>query len=161
MTENLFYSKATIPVIAHEFGQYPVYPLWNEIDKYTGVLEARNLESLRQQAVKNHIEHQTRKFHEASGALQTILYKGLIENLLRTPSCAGFQMLSMTDYSGQGEALVGWLIHFGIPKESSRPNNSDVIPTTLSLWHVSTNIPGKRTRRSKLKSKWQTTVIQL
>ena len=106
------YSKATIPVIAHEVGQYPVYPLWNEIDKYTGVLEARNLESLRQQAVKNHIEHQDRKFHEASGALQTILYKGLIENLLRTPSCAGFQMLSMTDYSGQGEALVGWLDSF-------------------------------------------------
>ena len=25
------YSKATIPVIAHEVGQYPVYPLWNEI----------------------------------------------------------------------------------------------------------------------------------
>lgn len=161
MTENLSTLRQQSPVIAHEVGQYPVYPLWNEIDKYTGVLEARNLESLRQQAVKNHIEHQDRKFHEASGALQTILYKGLIENLLRTPSCAGFQMLSMTDYSGQGEALVGWLDSFWDSKGIITPNNSDVIPTTLSLWHVSTNIPGKRTRRSKLKSKWQTTVIQL
>ena len=132
------YSKATIPVIAHEVGQYPVYPLWNEIDKYTGVLEARNLESLRQQAVKNHIEHQDRKFHEASGALQTILYKGLIENLLRTPSCAGFQMLSMTDYSGQGEALVGWLDSFWdskgiITPEQFRCYSNDIVP--LARFH--------------------------
>ena len=127
------YSKATIPIIAHEVGQYPVYPLWSEINKYNGVLEARNLEELRQQAIKNGIAHQDRIFHEASGALQSILYKGLIENMLRTSSCAGFQMLSMTDYSGQGEALVGWLDSFWdskgiITPEQFRCYSNDVTP---------------------------------
>lgn len=103
------YSKAEIPIIAHELGQYPVYPLWSEIDKYTGVLKARNLEECRESARKNQLENMDVKFHQASGALQNLLYKAHIENLFRTPSCAGFQLLSMTDYQGQGEALVGWL----------------------------------------------------
>lgn len=127
------YSKAAIPTIAHEVGQYPVYPLWSEIDKYNGVLEARNLKELRRLAIQNHTVHQDRMFHEASGALQSILYKGLIENMLRTPSCAGFQMLSMTDYSGQGEALVGWLDSFWDSKgvvtpEQFRSYSNDVTP---------------------------------
>lgn len=106
------YSKANLPIIAHELGQYPIYPLWSEIDKYSGVLEARNLMELRESARKNGLENMDKKFHQASGALQTLLYKANIEALLRTPSCAGFQMLSMTDYSGQGEALIGWLDSF-------------------------------------------------
>ncbi len=127
------YAKADIPILAHEVGQYPVYPLWSEINKYTGVLEARNLVGLRESARKNHITHLDKPFHDASGALQAILYKALIETFYRTPSCAGFQMLSMTDYSGQGEALVGWLDSFwdskGIvtPGEFSRYSNS-VVP---------------------------------
>lgn len=106
------YSKTAIPTLAHELGQYPVYPLWSEIDKYTGVLKARNLEGFRTEADKNRIGHMDSVFHQASGALQTLLYKANIEVLLRTPSCAGYQLLSMTDYSGQGEALVGWLDSF-------------------------------------------------
>lgn len=127
------YKQANIPIIAHELGQCPVYPLWSEMAKYTGVLEARNLEGFRQTARKNHIEHMDRPFHEASGALQTLLYKANIENLFRTSSCAGFNMLSMTDYSGQGEALIGWLDSFwdtkGIvsPEEFRRYSNS-VVP---------------------------------
>ncbi len=33
-----------VPVIAHEMAQYEVYPDYTEIDKYTGVLRAENLE---------------------------------------------------------------------------------------------------------------------
>ena len=33
-----------IPLIGHETGQYQVYPDYREIDKYTGVLKAWNLE---------------------------------------------------------------------------------------------------------------------
>lgn len=117
------YSKANIPIIAHEVGQYPVYPLWTEIDKYTGVLKARNLEGCRDLARKNHVEIMNHEFHEASGALQDLLYKAHIENLLRTPSCAGFQMLSMTDYQGQGEALVGWLDCFWDQKGNTSPES--------------------------------------
>ena len=127
------YSRTAIPTIAHELGQYPVYPLWSEIGKYTGVLEARNLEGFRAQARRNHIERLDSVFRRASGALQTLLYKANIEALLRTPSCAGYQLLSMTDYSGQGEALVGWLDSFWDPKgivspETFREYGGAVVP---------------------------------
>ncbi|ALL05488.1 hypothetical protein AQ505_08280 [Pedobacter sp. PACM 27299] len=106
------YSKSNIPIFAHEVGQFPVYPLWSEIDKYTGVLKARNLEVCRASAIANGLENKDAAFHQASGTLQKILYKSLIENFYRTPSSGGFQMLSMQDYQGQGEALVGWLDAF-------------------------------------------------
>ncbi len=103
------YSKMNIPIIAHEIGQWPVYPRWSEIQKYEGVLKARNLKELREVAVKNNIVDQSDDFADASGALNQIMYKYEIESFLRTASCAGVQLLSMQDYQGQGEALIGWL----------------------------------------------------
>ena len=127
------YSKSNIPIIAHEVGQFPVYPLWTEIDKYTGVLKARNLELCKASAVENGLDQQDAVFHKASGALQKVLYKALIENFYRTPSCAGFQMLSMQDYQGQGEALVGWLDAFYDDKGTTaapyfKQYNNEVVP---------------------------------
>ncbi len=103
------YGKMDIPVIAHEIGQWPVYPTWSETEKYTGVLKARNLAEFKAQAEKNGIADQDRSFTKASGALNQIMYKYETESFLRTPSCAGVQLLSMQDYQGQGEALIGWL----------------------------------------------------
>ncbi len=115
------YNKAAIPIIAHEVGQVPVYPEWNEIYKYTGVLKARNLEGFKAIAEKNGIEKQDKDFHRATGALQQLLYKNLIENITLAPSSAGFQMLSLTDYQGQGEALIGWLDCFWEDKGTTSP----------------------------------------
>lgn len=115
------YSQSNIPVIAHEIGQWPVYPKWDEIKKYTGVLKARNFEEFRQQARKNNIEAQNEEFVQASGALNQITYKAEIESFLRTPSCAGIQLLSMQDYQGQGEALIGWLDVFYDSKGITTP----------------------------------------
>lgn len=103
------YSKMDIPIIAHEIGQWPVYPNWSEIDKYTGVLKARNFEGFKVQAEQNGIADQSEEFAKASGALNQIMYKYETESFLRTASCAGVQLLSMQDYQGQGEALIGWL----------------------------------------------------
>lgn len=103
------YSQMNIPIIAHEIGQWPVYPSWSEIDKYTGVLKARNFEAFKATAEKNGIVDQDEDFKMASGALNQIMYKYETESFLRTPSCAGVQLLSMQDYQGQGEALIGWL----------------------------------------------------
>lgn len=103
------YGKVEIPIIAHEIGQWPVYPRWTEIEKYSGVLKARNLEEFRAVAEQNGIADQSDDFADASGALNQIMYKYEIESFLRTPSCAGIQLLSMQDYQGQGEALIGWL----------------------------------------------------
>jgi hypothetical protein len=103
------YSQSDVPIIAHEIGQWPVYPRWSEIGKYTGVLQARNLEKLKKLAKKNGVVAQDEEFAKASGALNQIMYKYETESFLRTPSCAGVQLLSMQDYQGQGEALIGWL----------------------------------------------------
>ncbi len=103
------YSKMNIPIIAHEIGQWPVYPRWSEIDKYTGVLKARNFEEFKVQAEKNGIADQDVDFAKASGALNQLMYKYECESFFRTASCAGVQLLSMQDYQGQGEALIGWL----------------------------------------------------
>ncbi|GAA3583733.1 glycoside hydrolase family 2 TIM barrel-domain containing protein [Snuella lapsa] len=106
--ENV-YSQMDIPIIAHEIGQWPVYPSWSEIDKYTGVLKARNFEAFKAVAEKNGIADQADAFKMASGALNQIMYKYETESFLRTKSCAGVQLLSIQDYQGQGEALIGWL----------------------------------------------------
>lgn len=118
--ENV-YGPNNIPIIAHEIGQWPVYPDWKEIDKYTGVLKARNFEVFREQARKNGIQDQSRDFQLASGALNQLLYKYEIESFLRTPSCAGIQLLGINDYPGQGEALIGWLDAFWDSKNITTP----------------------------------------
>lgn len=103
------YAQSDVPIIAHEIGQWPVYLRWSEIEKYTGVLKARNLEKLKKLVEKNGVVGQDVEFAEASGALNQIMNKYETESFLRTPSCAGVQLLSMQDYQGQGEALIGWL----------------------------------------------------
>ena len=115
------YSKMDFPVIAHEIGQWPVYPKWSEIEKYTGVLKARNLQEFKEQAEKNGIGDQDVDFAMASGALNQIMYKYETESFLRTESCAGAQLLSMQDYQGQGEALIGWLDAFWDSKGITTP----------------------------------------
>ncbi|WP_167619573.1 glycoside hydrolase family 2 TIM barrel-domain containing protein [Maribellus sediminis] len=115
------YGKMDIPIIAHEIGQWPVYPRWTEIDKYTGTQIARNLQEMKVQAEKNGIAGQNEKLVQASGALNQIMYKYETESFLRTESCAGVQLLSMQDYQGQGEALIGWLDCFWDSKEITTP----------------------------------------
>ncbi len=115
------YSQKNIPIIAHEIGQWPVYPRWSEIEKYSGVLKARNFEEFKIQAEKNGVANQNNEFADASGALNQIMYKYEIESFLRTESCAGIQLLSMQDYQGQGEALIGWLDCFWESKEITTP----------------------------------------
>ena len=115
------YSKMNIPIIAHEIGQWPVYPRWSEMEKYTGVLKARNFGEFKIQAEKNGIANQNESFVQASGALNQMMYKYETESFLRTKSCAGVQLLSMQDYQGQGEALIGWLDCFWESKGITTP----------------------------------------
>ena len=138
------YSKSAIPVLSHEIGQWPVYPRWSEVKKYKGVLKARNFEEFREQARKNKIEEQNEAFVAASGALNQIMYKYEIESFLRTPSCAGIQLLSMQDYQGQGEALVGWLDVFYDSKgittpEQFRCHHDSTVPLLRMPKYVWTN----------------------
>ena len=97
----------TMPFVTHEMGQWCAFPDFSEITKYTGVNKARNFEIFRDLLRDNGMEAMGKKFLLASGKLQTLCYKYETERILRTPRYAGFQILSLNDYSGQGTALVG------------------------------------------------------
>ncbi len=104
--------KYKVPYVAHEMGQYCVFPNFKEIIKYTGVYKAKNFELFQEELTKNHMGDQAEDFLMASGKLQTLCYKSEIEAALRTPGFAGVQLLSLNDFPGQGTALVGVLDAF-------------------------------------------------
>nr|WP_321356253.1 sugar-binding domain-containing protein [uncultured Draconibacterium sp.] len=100
------------PVVSHEIGQWCVYPNFKEIEKYTGVLKAKNFELFRESLTAHHMGELADSFLMASGKLQALCYKADIEAALRTPGFAGFQLLGLYDFPGQGTALVGVLDAF-------------------------------------------------
>ncbi len=97
------------PILTHEMGQWCAFPDLKETSQYTGAYKARNFEIFSDLLRDNGMASQAEKFLHASGKLQTLAYKYDLERNLRTKDYAGFQMLSLNDYSGQGTALVGVL----------------------------------------------------
>ena len=108
--------KEVKPVIAHETGQWCAYPNLHEIPKYKGVLHAGNYEIVRDDLVARGMAALADSFLLASGKLQTLCYKADIEAALRTPGMAGFQLLGLHDFPGQGTAIVGVLDVFSEQK---------------------------------------------
>lgn len=125
-------AQFTVPFVAHEMGQYCVFPNFKEIKKYTGVYRAKNFELFEEDLKDHHMASQSDAFLMASGKLQVLCYKNEIEKALRTPGYSGFQLLSLNDYPGQGTALIGVLDAFWdekgyvTAKEFSRFCNSTV-----------------------------------
>ncbi len=107
-----FISKYDVPVVSHEIGEWTSYPGFGQIDKYTGVLEPRNFKAFRASLEAQGMLEHAERFTAASSNLQVLLYKEEIEAALRTPEFGGFQLLSLTDFPGQGTALVGVLDAF-------------------------------------------------
>lgn len=133
------YARATqgvnVPIVTHEVGQWCAYPDFDVIKKFTGYMRPGNFEIFRDSAQAHglfvdmpstgfvatatggreisHPAHPTNKdFAWASGKFQLACYKEEIEANLRTPGLAGFQLLDLHDYVGQGTALVGLLDPF-------------------------------------------------
>ncbi|MBQ9693726.1 MAG: hypothetical protein IJV69_03115 [Kiritimatiellae bacterium] len=124
------YQKTALPTIAHEIGQWPVYPDFDrEIPKYTGILRPWNLEILRQQSVDAGVMRFVPAWSRASLKTNRLMYKAEIESFLRTPSCAGVSLLGIQDYSGQGEALIGWLDSF----YDVKPGAETMVPSSVFL----------------------------
>ena len=94
-------------LISHEQGQWCAFPDFKEIPQYTGAYKAANFQIFRDLLAAHGMAGQAEKFLMASGRLQVLAYKYEIERHLRTPGYAGFQLLALNDYSGQGTALVG------------------------------------------------------
>jgi len=122
----------TQPVVSHEIGQWCVYPDFKEIEKYDGVVRAKNFEIFKETLTENGMLSLADSFLNASGKLQALCYKADIEAALRTEGFGGFQLLDLHDFPGQGTALVGVLNPFWeekgyiSPEEYSRFCNSTV-----------------------------------
>ena len=140
-------SLTNVPIISHETGQFQTYPDYDEIKKYTGVLYPYNMEVFRSRLEKAGMADQAKDFHKASGLWSLQLYKQDIEMDLRTPNMAGFQLLDLQDYPGQGSAYVGILDAFmqskGLCTESEwRQWCSPVVPLLISPQFCFTNEEG-------------------
>ena len=70
------------------------------------------MEVFRSRLEKAGMQDQAKAFHQASGLWSLQLYKQDIEMDLRTSNMAGFQLLDLQDYPGQGSAYVGILDAF-------------------------------------------------
>jgi hypothetical protein len=105
-------SKQDRPLVGHEIGQWTFYPNFDEIKKYTGVLAAKNFELIRDDLAAKHMLDLAPRIIQATGRQAVLLYKEEMELLLRTPGHAGFALLDLHDYPGQGTALVGLLDPF-------------------------------------------------
>ena len=97
------------PLLTHEMGQWCAFPDLKETTQYTGAYKAYNFDIFRDLLRDNGMALQAERFLHASGKLQTLAYKYDLERNLRTRDYAGFQLLGLNDYSGQGTALVGVL----------------------------------------------------
>ncbi len=104
--------KYPVPFVQHEQGQWCVFPDFEEINLYTGAYKARNFELFREDMKAQGLLPLAPAFLQASGKLQALCYKMEMERSLRTKDLAGFQLLGLQDFPGQGTALVGVLNAF-------------------------------------------------
>ena len=117
-----FLRGVNVPVVAHELGQWCAYPDFDVIKKFTGFLRPGNYEIFRDSAAAHGVLKQNKDFAQASGRFQLACYKEEIEANLRTPGLAGFQLLDLHDYTGQGTALIGLLDPFWESKGYATPD---------------------------------------
>ncbi|MCR5624228.1 MAG: beta-glucuronidase [Lachnospiraceae bacterium] len=101
-----------IPVVSHEIGQYTVYPNFREIDKYTGSIKAKNFEIFKERLDEKGMLDEADDFFMASGKFAVECYKEELESAARSDTLAGYQILDIQDFQGQGTALVGILDAF-------------------------------------------------
>ncbi|AEV99939.1 beta-glucuronidase [Niastella koreensis] len=101
--------KFNVPYVVHEMGQWCVFPDFNEIPRFSGVYKEKNFELFRELLAEHGMADQANDFLMASGKLQVLCYKNELEKAMRTKGLAGFQMLGLQDFPGQGTALVGML----------------------------------------------------
>jgi len=128
-----YVEKLDRPIVAHELGQWTVFPNLAEAREYTGPLQPRYLDIYRAALERNGTLSEAEAFRQASGALMVALYKEEIESNLRTPGLTGFQLLGLTDWPGFGPAFDGILDTLGeskglITPEAFRRFTSPTVP---------------------------------
>lgn len=103
---------AVLPIVSHEIGQYCMYPDFDEINRYTGVLYAGNLDIFRGKEKAAGMEKDFERFFKASGTFAVNCYREELEMMHRSRYMAGYQLLDLQDYTGQNTSLVGVLNSF-------------------------------------------------
>lgn len=116
-----------VPVISHETAQFQTYPDFDEIKRYTGVLYPYNIQTFYKRLVQAGLADKAKAFHRASGMWSLQLYKADVEMDLRTRNMAGFQLLDLQDYPGQGSAYVGVLDAFMQEKDFMKVSNGKAV----------------------------------
>lgn len=130
-----------VPVVAHELGQWCAYPDYRVIEKFKGYLQPGNFEIFRDSFRAHGLLEKNQDYAQASGRFQWLCYKEEIEANLRTPGLAGFQLLDLHDYAGQGTALVGLLDIFWEPKGYLTPEEFRMVcGPTVPLARLKTRI---------------------
>jgi hypothetical protein len=137
-------ARTNKPLLTHEIGQWNVFPNLAEIPKYTGVLRPINLEAIRDDLEKNDLLEQAADFTRVSGKFAAELYKQEIELALRSHPLAGYQLLDLHDYPGQGTAHVGFLDSFWDSKGVADPSgfrqvSAPIVPLVRMPKRVYTN----------------------
>ena len=125
-----------VPIISHETCQFQMYPNYKEIDKYSGVLRPCNMEIFRKRLEQAGMLDQADEFFLASAAWSALLYRADMEMDLRTRDMAGFQLLDLQDYPGQGSAYIGVLDAFMESKGIIEPEEwrqfcSEIVPLAV------------------------------
>jgi len=122
------------PLISHETGQRPSWPDYDTLlPRFEGlVMQPWNLRRLRAHAEAAGCADHGRRA-EASARFAMVQYKSEHEGFRRTPGLAGYQLLMLHDFTGQGEAHVGLLDPFyrekpGITLEDIRRWNGPTVP---------------------------------
>jgi len=100
------------PIVAHETCQFQMYPDYDQIKNYTGVLYPYNLEIFRNRLEENGLTAQQKDFTRSTNRWALECYKADIEYCVRTKGFGGYQLLDLKDYPGQGSALCGILDAF-------------------------------------------------
>lgn len=98
-----------VPVFTFETGQYEVLPDFDQLEKYTGITRANNLNEVKKQVEERGFMAQWKDRVAASGELSLLSYREEFEAALRTKGLSGVSFLSLQDFPGQGTALVGML----------------------------------------------------
>lgn len=114
-------AKVDQPLISHEIGQWCAFPDLDTMADYTGPLAPNAFARVEADLIAKGRRDKARDYLMVSGALQTALYKEDVEAALRTPDFAGFQLLGLQDFPGQGTALVGVVDAFWRPKPYDDP----------------------------------------
>ena len=139
-----YVKKYPIPMITHEIGQWCVYPNYDEIKKYTGVLKPYNYQIFRESLRDHHMLDLAKEFTRASGKFHLIQKKEEFESYYRTPGMAGYHLLQLNDFPGQGTSPVGVVDVFWDPKpyvtaDEFKSMVSPCLPLLLTSSFVWTN----------------------